>query len=108
MTPEKWEEIVGEIKDKFEVEKHDREHLEEEGGVDIEILVFIGTLGKMKLEFITKPRIIDKKTDYSLRIGSETNVQYIYSDTEKTYHLHAYKWDEENQDWIEIDAASFF
>lgn len=108
MTPEKWEEIVGEIKDKFEVEKHDREHLEEEGGVDIEILVFIGTLGKMKLEFIAKPRIIDKKTDYSLRIGSETNVQYIYSDTEKTYHLHAYKWDEENQDWIEIDAASFF
>jgi hypothetical protein len=108
MTPEKWEQIVGEIKDKFQVESHEKEHLEDEGGTDVEIIVFQGPLGEMKLEFITKPQVIDKKTNYSSRIGSDTNVQYVYSETEKSSQLHAYKWNNDDQNWVEIDAASFF
>ncbi|MFW5888666.1 MAG: hypothetical protein ACOCVY_03045 [Patescibacteria group bacterium] len=108
MTPEKWQQIIGEIKDNFEVEKNEKERIEEEGGVDIEYIIFKGPLGKMKLEFVTKPLIIDKKTNYSLRIGSESNVEYVYSDTEKTHQLYAFKWDEENNDWMEIDAESMF
>ncbi len=108
MTPEKWEQTVGQIKDNLEVTKHTKEHMEEEGGINIEIIEFKGPLGDMKLEFIVKPKVIDKKTNYSQRIGSETNVKYIYSETEKSYQLLAYKWNEDDQDWLEIDASSFF
>ena len=108
MTPEKWEQIKGEIKDNFTVEENEKEHLEEQGGIDIEYIIFQGPLGKMKLEFVAKPVILDKKTNYSLRIGSESKVEYIYSETEKSYHLFAFKWDEEEQEWVEIDSQNLF
>ncbi|MEA3464120.1 MAG: hypothetical protein U9R14_03535, partial [Patescibacteria group bacterium] len=61
----------------------------------------------IKLEFVSKPVVLDKKTTYSNRIGSETKVDYVYSDTEKSNRLMAYKWDEGEDKWIEIDAGTF-
>ncbi len=107
MTEEKWNNIVGQIKDNFEVEDEGGEHLDEHGGIDMEYIVFAGPLGKMKLEFITKPVVLDKKTTYSRRIGSATKVDYIYSKSEKTSRLVAYKWDEGRDDWTEIDGSMF-
>ena len=107
MHPEKWKNIIGNIKDKFEVEEHDSYHLDEEGGKDIELIIFKGPLGRMKLEYITKPIVLDKKTTYSRRIGSETKVDYVYSKEEKSNKMVAYKWDETQDDWVEIDARSF-
>lgn len=107
MLPEKWENLVDDIKDKFEVEKQDKEHLDEQGGTDIESIIFKSPLGRVKLEFITKPVVLDKKTFYSQRIGSKTNVEYVYSEDEKSHKLMAYKWDENQSDWTEIDGESF-
>lgn len=106
MTIEKWQQIKGDIKDKFKVEDEGETHLDEEGGVDIEYIVFEGPLGKMQLEFITKPVVLDKKTTYSKRIGSETAVEYVYGD-EKTNTLKVYQWSEEQDDWMEIDSSMF-
>jgi hypothetical protein len=61
----------------------------------------------MRLEFIVKPIILDKKTIYSRRIGSETTVDYVYSDEEKSYKLVAYKWDEGQGEWMEMDSSTF-
>ncbi len=108
MSPEKWKEVIGNIKDNFEVFEHDSEHLEEMGGVDIEFITFKSPgLGKIKLEFVSQPVVIDKKTNYSRRIGSDTKVEYIYSQDEKSYKLNAYKWNEEEGEWTEISSASF-
>jgi hypothetical protein len=107
MTEEKWENIKGRIKDSFEVEDEGREHSDEYGGVDTEFIIFAGPLGRMKLEFITKPVVLDKKTNYSNRIGSETKVNYVYSESEKTNRLVAYKWEEGQDDWVEIDGSMF-
>jgi len=107
MKPEKWENLIGDIKDKFEVEEHDKKHLDEQGGTDIESIIFKGPLGRMKLEFITKPVVLDKKTSYSQRIGSQVDIQYIYSEDEKTNRLVAYKWDEAQNEWVEINADNF-
>lgn len=107
MTPEKWQNILGNIKDNFKYENEGKEHIEEEGGVDIEYIEFIGPLGKMRLEHISRPVVLDKKTTYSNRIGSETKVDYIYSPDEKNYILSALKWDESLDDWVEIDAKKF-
>jgi len=107
MHLEKWQKTVGNIKDNFEVEDEGEEHLEDQGGVDIEYIVFNGPLGKIRLEHITKPVILDKKTTYSRRIGSDTQIDYIYSKDEKSSKLNAYKWDEAQDDWVEIDANNF-
>ena len=107
MTEEKWENVKGQIKDKFKVEDEGSEHSDERGGVDTEFIVFTGPLGRMKLEFITKPVVLDKKTTYSNRIGSETKVNYIYSESEKTSRLIAYKWEDGQEEWVEIEAEMF-
>ena len=107
MNVERWQNLVNDIKDKFEVEEHDNKHLDEMGGTDIEFIIFNSPLGKVKLEHIVKPVVLDKKTIYSQRIGSETSVEYVYSEDEKTSRLVAYKWDEIGDKWDEISADSF-
>ena len=107
MSPEKWEKIVGNIKDNFKVEADGKERFEDEDGLEVEYIVFAGPLGRIKLEFITRPVIIDKKTKYSNRIGAETVVEYVYSQDEKNHKLKAYKWDEALNDWLEMEAKKF-
>ncbi|MDA3839770.1 MAG: hypothetical protein PF572_01655 [Patescibacteria group bacterium] len=108
MQEDKWEQTVGHIKDTFEVLDEGSDHDDEEGGVDIKFIEFKGPLGKMRLEFILRPVILDKKTSYTRRIGSETNVQYVYSETEKNGRLDVYKLDEDSGEWEEIEATKMF
>lgn len=108
MQDEKWKDIVGRVLDDFEVLEHETYELEENPG-SVEYIVFNGPLGKMKLERISKPLILDKKAIGSNRIGSDTRVEYIYSDTEKTHAFNAYKWDDAQNDWVlmEVESTSF-
>lgn len=107
MLPEKWQEIIGNIKDNFAVEESGKNRLEEGGGIDVEFIIFKGPLGRMKLEFMSRPVVLDKKTKYSNRLGAETKVEYVYSQDEKNYKLKAYKWDEGVNEWVEIEAKKF-
>ena len=107
MTKEKWQNILGNIKDKFNVLEHESEHVEEEGGIDVEYIVFNSPLGKVRLEHVEKPVVLDKKTTYSNRIGSETKVDYVYSEEEKSSQMIAYKWNDEEDEWEEMDAKNF-
>lgn len=108
MIPEKWTSVVGNIKDNFKVKDEGALHIDEEGGVDIEFIEFEGPLGLMRLEFIVKPVILDKKTIYSNRIGSETKIDYVYSNDEKSHKLIVYKWDDANEDWVEMADNNLF
>jgi len=108
MQEEKWIQTIGHIKDNFEVLGEGSDHLEDEGGIDIKYIEFKGPLGKMRLEHITKPAILDKKTSYSRRIGSETNVEYVYSETEKSYKLDVYRLNEDSGEWEEMEAGNLF
>ncbi len=107
MTPERWKITIDNLRDKFTVEEEDAIHLDEDGGIDIEYVVFKSPVGRIRLEFISKPVVLDKKTTYSRRIGSETKVDYVYSDEERSHTLVAYKWDDEQDDWVEMEAESF-
>lgn len=104
MTPEKWKETVGKIKDNFEIEDSGREFFEDQGGIETEHIIFNGPLGRMRLEFVSKPVVLDRKTKYSNRIGAQTIVDYVYSDSEKSRQFKAYKWDSAFNDWVEIDS----
>lgn len=107
MTQERWQQIVGQIKDSFVVEDFGTEHLDEDGGVDIEYIVFHGPLGLMRLEFEARPVIIGKKTHGSNRIGAHTEVEYQYSDTDKKYELFAFTWRDNEEVWAEVDPKQF-
>lgn len=107
MTDERWQEIKDMVKKNFGILENQVLDLpEEEGRGTKEELIFNGPLGKMKLEYIVKPLVIDKKTTYSKRIGSETKVQYITSATEKVRRMQAYKWEETSESWVKIEMAN--
>lgn len=107
MTKEKWADVLSNILDNFEVLEHEKESYEEDGGVEIEYIVFLSPLGKVRLDFVEKAMVLGKKTNYSNRAGAETKIDYIYSPTEKTVHLEACLWSDDEDDWVEIDSGKF-
>jgi hypothetical protein len=103
MDDEKWQDTIGRIQDDFEVLEHETKELDDSPG-SMEIIVFKSPAGKMKLERTTKPLVLDKKALGSKRIGSQTTVEYIYSETEKVHTMKAFKWDETQQGWIAMES----
>ena len=103
MQIERWQETINRIKDKFEIEDSGHESIEDDGGTEIDYIVFATPLGRMRLEFVSKPVVLDKKTLFSRRVGSETTVNYVYGE-ERASKMTAYKWSEADNDWEEISA----
>ena len=101
MHKDKWQDIKAMVKEKFEVISEETNEFEDMPG-QAEILVFEGLEGTMKFEFITKPVLLDKKTQHSShRIGGRVKVDYIYSEDEETNTFKAYKEDEDGE-WEEM------
>lgn len=108
MTPDKWQEIKVKLQNAFKDLEMSQEELAEPDKGSIEILEFVGPMGRMRLEYTTKPLIIDKQVSGSRRIGSHHEVKYIFSDTEISHIFKAYKWDEDQDDWVEFDLKNSF
>lgn len=104
MHPDKWPEIKEKIKSSFVVAA-ERLEKDEERSEQTEILEFQGPLGKMKVEWISRPKVLNTKTHYSNRIGSNVQVDYIYSPDELTHTLKVYQWDEARGDWQKVESA---
>lgn len=105
MTKERWQEIKLQIKDSFGL---DNEYEEALNPGTAEVLEFKGPQGKMKVRFVEKPRVLDKKTAYSNRIGSGVKVDYVYSETDFVSHLEIFVWSEERNDWQKLEVQSLF
>lgn len=106
MTPEKWQETKEKIREKFKVLDEYQEK-DEERHEEKEVIIFEGIPGQVRLEFIKRPVILEKKTSYSRRIGGKVEVDYLYSDTEFTHALRTYIYNEQINDWQELKAHSF-
>ena len=100
MNAEKWGEIIDLVKEKFGVIEQGKEDLDPG---EAEFLIFEGPLGKIKVVREVRPLVIDKKVHSSRRIGSSVNEEFIYSDTEKTEKLKAYRWEENSEEWVEME-----
>jgi hypothetical protein len=107
MTQEKWEQIVALAKEKFKIESHETEPMEDIPDGTVEQLIFEGPIGRMKLEFSSKPLVLSTKAVGSKRIGSEQTVEYETSDTERTLTFKAYKANS-SDGWVEIEAGESF
>lgn len=100
MTYEKWQEVKGLLKDKFKILSEDKEEL---NPGRLERVVFLSSQGKMKLEWIEKPKVIDRKVYASRRIGSPRREELIYSPDEKISFIKAYRFDDQKNEWQEIE-----
>lgn len=105
MTHDKWLDLKDKIKGKFGVENFNKSVLENVPDSITETLIFNGPLGKIKLEWISKPKTLGEKTTYSRRIGSQVAVEKVYSQDERSEFLKAYKWEE--GEWQELSTSSF-
>lgn len=115
MIDEKWEDLIFNIDQKFGIESQKTEDLEIEDGLGQkekkgkkEIVIFNTDIGKMKLERTTKPLILEKKVHYKKTKAQSGQVEYIFSDTEKTHKVTAYRWNDQEEDWEEIDLSKTF
>ena len=106
MHQDRWRDVVGQIKDNFEVEEYEVTTSEEDGGTTLERLIFESPLGKVKMEFLVRPKVLDKKITYSNRIGSDSIIEYVYDPVEKSCQLLVYRWSEANNDWLPFDAQN--
>ncbi|MDD4289878.1 MAG: hypothetical protein PHH83_01205 [Patescibacteria group bacterium] len=104
MNQEKWKDVKAKILDSFDVINQYTNTDDDNHGI-LEVIEFKSPAGEMKVEFHERDLVLDKHTNYSNRIGSGVSVDYIYSNTEKTYSLKAYK--KVNDDWEQIEAPSF-
>lgn len=113
MTDEKWEPLKEELKRKFKVEEEYFEDLTVETGDGpvkrgtVEVLIFESLIGKIKLTRESHPVVLDKKEFYSHQQGKAARIEYVFSDTEFSHKIKAYKWDDYNDEWKEIDAPAF-
>lgn len=103
MNQEKWEQLIGRIKDDFKVIEHNKGEGEMEGET-VETIIFENPAGQMKLERRTRPRVLGEKTQYAARLGSQVRIEKVYSqdefvDTVKLYRL-------AGGDWQEIDVVA--
>lgn len=105
MLDEKWQELIARIKSSFEVENEHSESIEDIPNGKIEEIVFITPQGKMKVIRKTMPRVLDKKTIYSKRAGSEMNVQYEYAEDELNSRIEIYRWDNLNESWVRAEIS---
>jgi hypothetical protein len=114
MKAELWSEILDRLEDQFGVLHIDRssESREDDTGQkiisDIERVEFDSPQGKMRVELVTAPMILDKKTHYTHTAGTRANVEYVLSETEKTKKIRAYRYDDDIDDWIELNTNSSF
>ena len=113
MDIDKWEALKEELNRKFKVQDQRTEDLfvETEFGQvksgSAEILEFETPMGLVKLEYETKPVVLDKKIIYSHQQGKSGRAEYKFSETEFSHKIKAYKWDDDNEEWKEIDATNF-
>ena len=105
MLPEKWEQTKGHILDTFTDVDISRQELQEPEVGQKEIVIFNGPLGQMKLEYISRPVVLGKRTHGSRRIGSHTEVEYVYSANEFSHQLKVFKLDPDTDDWVEMEMA---
>jgi dephospho-CoA kinase len=102
VTDDKWELLREQIQRKFGIEARTENEPVDEVATR-EVIVFRTPAGKMKLERVTRPLVLDKRIHFSKRAESARSVEYVYSKTEKTHRETLFRW--AGTAWEEIDLG---
>jgi len=102
MNAEKWQEIKQRVLQSFSDAQQYQEDLDPGTA---EVLEFNSPIGKLQVRYITRPRVLDKKTSFSKRAGSDVKVDYVYSEDEMVNHLEIKQYNQDTDNWQNIDAS---
>lgn len=113
MDIDRWQQLKESLKSRFEAEEEGVEDMmiETQDGLvkqgTSDFMVMQTPMGRIKLALESKPLVLNKKEHYSHRAGQSARVEYEFSETEVTYKMRAYKWDDIEEEWNPIDAEKF-
>jgi hypothetical protein len=113
MDIDKWEQVKENIRRNFKIVEETTEELTvqtQDGEVvngKADVVVLETPMGKIKVAYESRPVVLDKKFISSHRQGQAARTEYVFSETEFSHKLKAYKWDDNNEEWNEIDASNF-
>jgi hypothetical protein len=62
----------------------------------------------MRVELVKAPLILDKKTHYTHTAGARASVEYVLSETETTTKIRALRYNEDMNEWVEINVNRGF
>lgn len=106
MNQSKWLNLVDMVKNKFTVQSEGEETTDISGEV-VKFIEWQNGDREMRAEFHLKPKVLDKKTFYSNRIGSGVKEEFIYADDEIVEFAKFFEKLPENDEWQEINMAKF-
>lgn len=106
MNQEKWHELLIRIEKNFTVLDNGKETGKVEGE-SIEYIEWEMPGKQIRAEAHTRPRLMDKKTLYSRRIGSQTKEERIYSDEEMVFFVNFFERFNDDDEWQEMKAGDF-
>jgi len=111
MQDSKWDNLIFMIEEKFGIKNQSKEPIEvnqsSQGEAimgELETIEFETPTGRMKLERMGRPKVIDKKVLSTKRIGGRVTVDYVYSSDEKSYGVKLYRFCDNN--WQEVDLTA--
>lgn len=96
------------IEEKFGIEQREKLSVEQppDSGQSIpgtiERVYFSRGGTPLRLDFVTRPVVLDKKAHFRRSSGNSTRVEYVYSETETTHKLIGYQ--KLDGEWVEISA----
>ncbi|NMB48369.1 hypothetical protein GYA13_02890 [Candidatus Kuenenbacteria bacterium] len=103
MTREKWLETLEKIRKQFQIDHEEHGPWGEETPGEKWLVEFEAPgMGKIKMEWVEKPRLKEVKTTYANRIGSTTKVTNVYDENEMVNYLNVFKWNEREQAWEKL------
>lgn len=104
MNDRSWEELIDRIDEKYQVDKHYKSENKLEDNpkysAKIEAIEFERDNIKFKIERVTSPAIVDKKTYYH-KVGGANRVENIYDPTETTNKVQFFRQQPDGY-WNEI------
>lgn len=105
MNKERWGDIKQMVEDKFDVAEQGTEELSSGPGA-VEFLEFTGPLGRVRLEFIARPVVLEEKAFRARRATSDVRIERTYSDDEESHSLRVLRYDDGAGDWVELNAEA--
>lgn len=106
MNQDKWQELLIRVEKNFTVLGRGKESGQIEGEL-IEYIEWQMSDKQLRAEAHRKPKLINKKTIYSRRIGSTATEQNIYSADEEVFFTKFYERLDESDDWREVVLGDF-
>ncbi len=112
MQDRAWEGLLDRLEDKFgsvQIKKREDVRSDDRGNElksQVDYVEFTMPEGKFRVERITSPLILDKKTHYSHTAGARADIEYVLSETETTSKMKVFRYDEDQDDWMEVQAPN--